>query len=586
MRKCFFLITLFLSAVTVAAQQMSVDGDIRTITMNPGEAQSTVVPPGKKITQCPKGRFLVTNDQLLIRDVLRSRSSRGLVMGRDLDKPDGEPIPSTFEQVPHPEYYKFGSNDHDLVSLSNGDVLFLTSVFARGPLDPKPPWFDVTYREGFGPGARSNLLAWLSTDCGENFKYLSEFDSALKEYGGGLCANPQFPRSTAHPDHPHEPVFNMGGTDGQLVKVDPANDNLYLTFGCFGYKQDEGRTSHFELKNEKLLKTLVAVSENRGMSWRFLGFVEQAYWRMGVVPLRADKLAFGLSNVIGIGNKNQSGKYDFETAIMLWPRPWGYAQDTFNDNPKIPGAYINVNMHAHTIVTRVPDSDSILLAFPNTITDGGRGHGYRVIFYDPVKKEYVDTDPILPTVQNLDNFIMHLVAIDLGEGPVLLYWYDVDSNAKTATLRGRLIMNKGRYSHDFAVSQAGGNPRSFDLTIPKGSYWYGDYLTAGGYVEGRPVSTDFFASLLTYNYYPMWVEPDGTVRYTHVKVVEDKLNPTVIDIPSLNIPAGDWRPQLRPVAISKMRLSGQERELIMGYDKRSRSTHEPGNRCRRIATRK
>ncbi len=30
----------------------------------------------------------------------------------------------------------------------------------------------------------------------------------------------------------------MGGSDGQLAKVDPATDRVYLTFQCVGYQQD------------------------------------------------------------------------------------------------------------------------------------------------------------------------------------------------------------------------------------------------------------------------------------------------------------------------------------------------------------
>lgn len=47
----------------------------------------------------------------------------------------------------------------------------------------------------------------------------------------GSCANPQ--GSLDSSNH-----YDMGGSDGQLVKLDPASDTLYLTFRCVG---NEGR---------------------------------------------------------------------------------------------------------------------------------------------------------------------------------------------------------------------------------------------------------------------------------------------------------------------------------------------------------
>jgi hypothetical protein len=61
---------------------------------------------------------------------------------------------------------KFGTNDHNLVSLANGDLIFSTGAFSKKHVDPfpKPGWFDYTYRGEFGPGARTVLLTWRSTD--------------------------------------------------------------------------------------------------------------------------------------------------------------------------------------------------------------------------------------------------------------------------------------------------------------------------------------------------------------------------------------------------------------------------------------
>src|ERR1700704_5615202 len=86
--------------------------------------------------------------------------------------------------------YLFGTNDHDLLTLSNGDVLYITGAFSRmgrvglngvmpqggdgeGVTAKNPPWFADTYRDicitknaagtctesyPFGPGARSVVL--------------------------------------------------------------------------------------------------------------------------------------------------------------------------------------------------------------------------------------------------------------------------------------------------------------------------------------------------------------------------------------------------------------------------------------------
>src|SRR5437870_13699521 len=42
--------------------------------------------------------------------------------------------------------------------------------------------------------------------------------------------------------------------------------------------------------------------------WKSLGYVNQAKWRMGVVPL-GDELGFGVDNALLLGNLGPNGKY-------------------------------------------------------------------------------------------------------------------------------------------------------------------------------------------------------------------------------------------------------------------------------------
>ena len=115
-----------------------------------------------------------------------------------------------------------------------------------------------------------------------------------------------------------------------------------------------------------------------------------------------------------------------------------------------------------------------------------------------------------------DNVVFHLAVADPGTGPVLLYWTDLDSAAKTITVRGRLITGKGKFTDDFVISQSSGQPASFALG--GGDYWYGDYHTAGGYATkfsqtaGQGKFSVTTGTTTYYEYYPMWVEPINVVR--------------------------------------------------------------------------
>lgn len=523
---------------TTTGDSLKVADNVKNLSATAGEAQSTIVPPGKN-SSCSAGRILVSNDLKLLNS--SGAPAPGSVIGKDLSSL-AQTIHSTFE--PGPADRRFGTNDHDLVSLRNGDVLFITGAFSRTALDPEPGWFDDTNRGDFGPGARYVVLTWRSTDCGTSFQFASELDSAKIE--DGSCALPQF-RTSGKPDYIRykEKPYDMGGSDGQLIKVDPSNDNIYMSFQCVGYLQDTSNTKEFILSETPLSKTLVARSTDHGNSWKSLGFVNIPGWRFGMVPVQSGRLGLGFSNALLFAKENSSGTLMFDSTAVRSPLgDWGW-----DVNP-IPENLVNVNMVAHTIVARTPDSKNMSIAFPDTIP--GKGHGYRLFFYDRDSKMFGEAAPIVPVENGNNNFVMHLVAIDYGKGPVLLYWYDVNTTTKNATIRGRLILGEGQYSKDFSVSQHNGSERSFSLSTSltaSGPFWYGDYLTASGFAAQKGGVVKAGSSNTTYTYYPMWPEPDGTVRYTSVSYNQAT---NQIDPIAIVIPKEQWKPESEVVPIDSI----------------------------------
>src|SRR5688572_28133695 len=215
----------------------------------PGEVQSTVVPPGKK-WQCLYGRVLISNDHV---------KDPGQVALLDLDPVTSDPTGAwTYADVQTPINMSFGffrrirSNDHDLVALPNGDVLLIKMGQSKIPLTvgenaiPKPEWFDHTYKLEYdtagdllppwGPGARSELIVWRSEDCGNTFVPVSFIDTARLDdaYGtteDGSGAYPQKKGSVLLPGAAGQQTWQMGGTDGPQVRVDPDTGKVYVTIG-------------------------------------------------------------------------------------------------------------------------------------------------------------------------------------------------------------------------------------------------------------------------------------------------------------------------------------------------------------------
>jgi len=291
--------------------------------LNGGESQSTIVAPGLKTADCPSGRILITNDYSL-RDQTNLTGVdpsdpthflvRDIVSGYDLDGNNAAtPYTSTFEvpfaSDPDPNqriYRPTADQDHDIVTLNDGTVLLIAVAESVNPNVQNQPWFQYSFTQtgvtpnkiALGPGVRTVMYIWRSTDCGGKFTWASEIDPANFQVIGnsgstsvpgltdGSCAFPQvyghgtppffatadgtigddpnhfyYPASAppgyvdpnpnnpaANPIYPPwYPVpttvppsgvffkgYNQGGTDGPLARVDPRDDSIYVTFQCVG----------------------------------------------------------------------------------------------------------------------------------------------------------------------------------------------------------------------------------------------------------------------------------------------------------------------------------------------------------------
>lgn len=538
-----------------ARAQLSVS-DVMVISSNGGEAQSTVVGPRLK-AECPAGRFLVTNDWTIIGSN-PAAPSRGMVLGRNLDSATGPVVSARFDAIADPGAQVVYGTDHDLVSLSNGDVLLVDTVSSRAPLFPTPDWFSSSYRQRaadwFGPGARTVIFVWKSTDCGETFHKVAEFDPARVR--DGSCAYPQqrwskngiLPPVTTPPGSSKLPVWDMGGTDGILTKVDHLNDRLVMMHQCVGYERVLPPAQPFMLTDKPLDRTLLVTSVDAGETWTPMATVPRRGWRMGVeatpyvpgVKNPFDQFSIAIDGTnFTFASKRGDGTYEMDGFVQPISNDavWGWT-DAFAKNP-LAGTeghrYIGSNIWAHTILARLPAARGFLFAFPSVIKrSAGDTYGYRLFAVeDGVPTEL---DPIVPTQADTDGFTMHLSAIDLGEGPVMLYWTDMNGKTKQGTVRGRVIIASSWRTDDFDVDVVGGNRHSWNLTEGQYGYWFGDFRTAGGYRDRR------------YHYYPMWVETDGTMRYAHVNF-DLEIHVLAERRPEAPLPSGlhRVRPVIRPV---------------------------------------
>ena len=177
------------------------------------------------------------------------------------------------------------------------------------------------------------------------------------------------------------------------------------------------------------------------------------------------------------------------------------------------------------MIARAGDSQGLLLAFPTIVTEGKAGkvrtNGYSVFFYDPQDSgTFSEIKAISPLTESPENYVMDVTAIDIGSGPVLLYWMDVNTVSHRAKMRGRIIVSLGHYSSDFDITD------ETDLTVAangyaqntKTEYFYGDYHTASGYVQQRGPA---LARKNIYHFYPLWVDRANGSSYAVVTVSED-----------------------------------------------------------------
>jgi len=497
--------------------------DARYVATTGGEAQSCVLPPGAN-PMSPAGRFLVTNDGL--RPPLFG-TALGPVFSQSLDAKGPEMLQATFEAAPNGQDYAFGTNDHDLLVLSDGSILYVTGAFTKRPLKPKPIWFDVTYRGDFGPGARSCVMTWRSTDGGKTFKFLSEMDPA--QVGDGSYAFPQwnwnpdikwptfsgYPK-TSPPGTKAKPVYDMGGSDGQLTRYDPRTNTLFLTFGGVGYYPQILKDGTVVLTEAPLHRTLVLASKDGGATWQKQGDLSTYSWRFGIVPQADSAPIFATWDTVLVPGADLKSATFYETEAGA-----GWTDESFyknanlsliNDHDK---GLVYANIWGHHITGRMPGGKGVFLTFPANIPDSKAGglNGYRLYFFHKSQKEFAELKPILPRKHDKNQVVMHVTAIDLGVGPVFLYWMEVDGTAKTATIRGRFLWDEETSSSDFTVSVVAHKDFAKALTTRT---WYGDYWTASGIVPknvGDSQSPDQF-----YSYYPMWVEDGGKVVYTEITV--------------------------------------------------------------------
>lgn len=550
--RVFWVVAMLVSSKVALADttySVSIDPDDWSFrTFYAGEVQSTVVPPHKSL-KCPQGRFLTSTDAE--RPV---GNGTYLIRGKDLGS--DKVMVATIKAIgAGAENYDFVTNDHDLVTLPNGDVVYLIAAASKRPPSSgtKPAWWKYTYRGEFGPGAHAVLLAWLSTDCGESFSYRGEFDPL--EAGDASCVNPQ----GSNTGSTGNPRYDMGGCDGQTVSVDPGSGDLYLTFSCVGYTVDTS-ASPFGLTTTPLNKTLVARSSNKGQSWTTLGSLPVRRWRSEAVALRTPGIATPTALAEEVG-----------TGVMIGALGGaGISSPTFTQvipnetlHQGIPQVYANLVGYQAAILVDGPQPNTLILAAPDSIPGKpSPRHGYQVFSLTRSGQKIIGQttlEPVVPQGADADSFVLHLTAANAG-GAMLLYWADIDAKTMSATIRGRAIFSDGSMSKDFAISTSNGAPRSFALSPYKmcdtaSSCWYGDYWTASGFTTSSKTVT---SSITTHTFAPVWVDPTtGRTSFNVVRVVA-KTTPT---FKTLGLDLGSGFKNLELIPIKKPGPPPVERRL-------------------------
>jgi hypothetical protein len=531
------IVTMFLGELAVGQAQVVTVSAVQTFQPAtwtaageaPGEAQSTViryVSPGGSTT----ARILIASDTLpyaanspfVPTGTVAYQDIGGAVQSSTFQVPPGCAVPfSTTNPTCDWDYI---SNDHDIVSTPGGTVYYMPGVGYKGPstAGSQPPWFlggpnsnkNATSRGSFGPNARSALAVWKSTDQGQTFQWSSYFDPTA--YFGGSCAYPQYRNPTeSATGYIGAAPWDMGGSDGQSAWTDPMTGTVFLTFQCVGYQPTPGRGSWTlttnadgSAANSKVNATILASFD--GNNWTPLAFPQQvAGWRIGAIPYNQFLLLGFLSNVM-IADTTKSQAPLVASYPSYWvPSNW--------PNPLPKPSFLAVAVLYPNVLARWGTSGYAFAYATNNAAAGATPiYGYTLDYFSlpPAAQAVSGTAPnpqwgdapILINPTDPSGFVTDPVAIDVGSGTTLLYWYDVNPNFldPTVTIRGRLLLEGGQASNDIVIT-----PTPFSVK-GGGVHFWGDYKTAGGYCSN-------YNGNITTVFYPMWTDVgNGTAQYAEV----------------------------------------------------------------------
>jgi len=118
-------------------------------------------------------------------------------------------------------------------------------------------------------------------------------------------------------------------------------------------------------------------------------------------------------------------------------------------------------------------------------------------------------------------------------------------------------------------------------------FWYGDYLTAGGMAKGLfttvkgPLGINASIPVGTkYSYYPVWVEPDKTIRFNEVSYTIKTDSSSQPEAPEIKLAEKAWMPAGPPLPLEKIKRNARELEQMTDYVVSSRKADR---RARRIS---
>jgi hypothetical protein len=185
------------------------------------------------------------------------------------------------------------------------------------------------------------------------------------------------------------------------------------------------------------------------------------------------------------------------------------------------------NVFANSLIARDPIGGRVLFTYPsNPVYSPATGEvsafGQNLYLVNPNPPFiYWNTDPVLPQ-DPANGFVVHLSIIDLGVGPLLLYWVDLDTKTNKATVMGRFLFRAlgSTASQDLAKAEERGRSDDFAISDPfdpcPRTTWYGDYHMAFGY-KAVLASTPANKNRDLYYYYPAWIDaPNGAVRFRRI----------------------------------------------------------------------